>query len=231
MEAARTAGTRKFIQDQMPSKKYNGNSPLGSTRLQGSGSLADAELEIAKRTPKQSMTTGLIQTPSGAIHAPKRTRRVTAGTSEACILGKMSVDTENSTEQSPKKKLSVGFISGGGGSESVVIDNLTATIDDYVYIQVAWTGSTLNGVLQAGGTMGAVTSSQGATAPNDTTPTASTPAGSATIVLGQWLSDGADEPSPVWYNQGCGSIQLYFCPGNGFFFGRDNTVEQAIDIL
>ena len=143
----------------------------------------------------------------------------------------MSVDKENSTEQAPKKKLSVGFISGGGSSESVVIDDLTATIDDYVYIEVAWTGSTINGVLQARGTLGAVTVAQGATVPNDTIPTAATPAGSATIVLGRWLSDGADEPSPVWYNQGCGSIQLYFCPGNGFFFGRNNTVEQAIDIF
>ena len=90
---AKTAGMRKFTQDQMPSKKYNGNAPLGSTRLQGSGSLADAELEIAKRTPKQSMTTGLIQTPSGAIHAPKRTRRVTAGTSSPWSI-RLTQDTE-----------------------------------------------------------------------------------------------------------------------------------------
>ena len=56
----------------MPSKKYNGNSPLDGARLDG---FADAELEIARRTPKQAMTTGLVQTPSGAIHTPKRRRR------------------------------------------------------------------------------------------------------------------------------------------------------------
>lgn len=56
----------------MPSKKYNGNSPLDGTRLDG---FADAELEIARRSPKQSLTAGLVQTPSGAIHAPKRRRR------------------------------------------------------------------------------------------------------------------------------------------------------------
>ena len=62
----------------MPSKKYNGNSPLQGARL---GSFADAELEIAKRSPRQALTTGVLQTPSGAIHTPKRRRRSRAGTS------------------------------------------------------------------------------------------------------------------------------------------------------
>ena len=56
----------------MPSKKYNGNSPLGGSRIEG---FADVELEVAKRSPKQSLTTGLVQTHNGAIHAPKRRRR------------------------------------------------------------------------------------------------------------------------------------------------------------
>lgn len=62
----------------MPSKKYNGNSPLDGARLDG---FADAELEIARRSPKQSMTAGLVQTPNGAIHAPKRRRRASRGSS------------------------------------------------------------------------------------------------------------------------------------------------------
>jgi hypothetical protein len=57
---------------RMPSKKYNGNSPLGGSKIDG---FADAELEIAKRSPRQALTTGVIQTPSGAIHTPKRRRK------------------------------------------------------------------------------------------------------------------------------------------------------------
>jgi hypothetical protein len=56
----------------MPSKKYNGNSPLDGSRLDG---FADAELEIARRTPLQALSTGVVQTPNGAIHVPKRRRR------------------------------------------------------------------------------------------------------------------------------------------------------------
>ena len=59
----------------MPSKKYNGNSPLGGSRIEG---FADVELEVAKRSPKQSLTTGLVQTHNGAIHAPKRRRRTSS---------------------------------------------------------------------------------------------------------------------------------------------------------
>ena len=56
----------------MPSKKYNGNSPLGGSKIDG---FADAELEIARRTPLQALSTGIVQTPNGAIHTPKRRRR------------------------------------------------------------------------------------------------------------------------------------------------------------
>jgi len=63
----------------MPSKKYNGNSPLQGLRL---GSFADVELEVAKRSPRQALTTGVLQTPSGAIHTPKRRRRSRAGAAE-----------------------------------------------------------------------------------------------------------------------------------------------------
>jgi hypothetical protein len=62
----------------MPSKKYNGNSPLGGSKIDG---FADAELQIARRTPLQALSTGIVQTPNGAIHTPKRRRRSKAGTS------------------------------------------------------------------------------------------------------------------------------------------------------
>ena len=208
----------------MPSKKYNGNSPLGGVRLEGSGSLAGAELEIAKRTPKQAMTTGLIQTHNGAIHTPKRNRRV-ASTSTSCILGKLLPDTENSTESLPKYKINAGFISGGGSTELVEPEDLTATIGDFIWLKVLWTADVIDGVLQAGGTMGAITIHTGDTIPDDTTPTVDSTSGIAYITLGGWVTDNADDPSPVWVRQGCGSLQLYFCPGQGFFFGRDNAVE------
>lgn len=74
----------------MPSKKYNGNSPLGGARLT---SFSDVEREVAKRTPRQSMTTGVVQTHNGSMHAPKRTRRVTAGTSSPWGI-RLTQDTE-----------------------------------------------------------------------------------------------------------------------------------------
>lgn len=73
----------------MPSKKYNGNSPLQGARL---GSFADAEIEIARRSPRQALTTGVLQTPSGAIHTPKRRRRSRAS-STASHPWKVSVVT------------------------------------------------------------------------------------------------------------------------------------------
>ena len=52
--------------------------------------------------------------------------------------------------------------------------------------------------------------------------------GIAYITMGGWITDHVEAPNgpnPVWVKQGCGSIQLYFCPGQGFFFGRNNAVE------
>jgi hypothetical protein len=65
----------------MPSKKYNGNTPLGSLRL---GSLSDVELEVARRTPKQAMTTGVVQTHNGSFHTPKRRQRANTATTRKC---------------------------------------------------------------------------------------------------------------------------------------------------
>ena len=214
----------------MPSKSRNGNSPLGNTRLEGAGGFARTELEISKRTPKQSMTSGLIQTPSGAIHAPKR-RRKGGGTTVPCQLGRVSVDSVNSTPSVTKYKINAGFLTGGGGTELIEPDNLTATIGDFVWLSVAWTvevilavGEETEDKISAGGTIGDVTISTGSDVPDDTIPTVNSASGVANIALGGWISNGAEEPAPLWVNQGCGSIQIYFCPGNGFFYGRNNQV-------
>jgi len=94
----------------MPSKKYNGNSPLDGARL---GGFADAELEIARRSPKQSMTAGLVQTPNGAIHAPKRRRRTSGGSSTGCIPWKPRL-ANTGTAESPTYEitLNAGTING-----------------------------------------------------------------------------------------------------------------------
>jgi len=140
----------------------------------------------------------------------------------------MLVDSANSTAQATKFKISPGFLTGGGGTELIEPDDLTATIGDFVWLNVAWTCDAIDGVQQAGGTLGAVTVAQGASIPTDTVPTA---AGSATaiIALGGWISNGADEPAPLWVGQGCGSIQVFFCPGGGFFHGRSNAVEAPAE--
>jgi len=216
----------------MPSKNYNGNNPLGRKRiktngLNTNGALARLETELGRLQPSLSLQTGSQQLPNGRVQVPRKARRG-GGTTEPCILGYVSIDAENSDEEGTKYKINAGFLSGGGSTETIEPDDIAATINDYVYISVAWTASTVNGVLQAGGTMGEVTTAQGSTVPDDTIPTASTPEGTANIVLGRWLTNGAEEPLPVWTNQGCGSIQMYFCPGNGFFYGRANEVQTFL---
>ena len=208
----------------MPSKNYNGQNPLGEKRSQ---SFAQVELQVGRLQPAISLQSGSLQTPNGRIPSQKFVPTGT-GAAVSCQLGKMLVDSVNSTPTATKFKISPGFLTGGGSTETIQPDNLDAIIDEYVYISVAWTASTVNGVLQAGGTMGSVSVLQGATIPDDTLPTAATPAGTANIALGRWLSDGAGTPSPRWVYQGCGSIQIYFCPGNGFFYGRANEVQSFL---
>ena len=151
-----------------------------------------------------------------------------------CILGAITGDPENDDENpvTPpvKKKLTPGFISGGGSSEMLVVNDLTPVIGDLVWVKVIWTANATAGILQAGGTMGAVTVETGTAVPDDTIPEDGSLAGVAHIPLGGWISDGAEAPAtpaPVWVNQGCGSLQVFFCPGAGFFFGRNNVIEVA----
>jgi hypothetical protein len=213
----------------MPSKNYNGQNPLGGKRIQpsaglgASGAFAQVELQIGRLQPALSLQSGSLQTPNGRIPSQKFVP-TGAGAAVPCQLGKMLVDSENSTPTTTQFKISPGFLTGGGGTELIEPDDLTATIGHFVWLQVAWTANGDATNIYPGGAMGAVTIATGATIPSDTIPVAGSLSGLAHIVLGGWVSDNADEPSPVWVRQGCGSIQLYFCPG-GFFFGRSNVVS------
>ncbi len=125
----------------MPSKKYNGNSPLNGARL---GGFADAELEIARRSPKQSMTTGLVQTPNGAIHAPKRRRRTSRGSSTGCIPWKPTVVNTSETEvPNYKIRLSPGTINGVINPAWNDLVNVTDPVDaddlNYIIANVTFT--------------------------------------------------------------------------------------------
>ena len=209
----------------MPSKDYNGQNPLSGQR---SRSFAQVEQQVGRLQPAISLNSGSLQTPNGRIPSQKR---VPAGTTVPCQLGKLFVDSANSTAQTTKFKISPGFLTGGGGTELIEPDNLTATIDNFVWLSVAWTavvvlavGEETEDTIQAGGTIGDVTISTGSEVPDDTIPTVDSTSGVANIALGGWISNGEEEPAPLWVNQGCGSIQIYFCPGNGFFYGRNNQI-------
>jgi len=162
------------------------------------------------------------------VDACLRNDIVWGGAGAQCALGDISTDAENSElEADPpvvRYKLEPAFLSGGGGNELVTVDNLDAVIDDFVWLEVAWTADVVDDLLQQGGTMGTITVSTGADVPDDTVPTEDATSGTAHIVLGGWVTDGGDPALPVWVKQGCGSIQIYFCPGQGFFFGRNNEV-------
>jgi len=107
----------------MPSKDYNGQNPLGEKR---SNSLAQVELQVGRLQPALSLQSGSLQTPNGRI--PTAQKFVPAGTTVPCQLGKMLVDSENSTTELPKFKLLPGFLTGGGGTKLIEPDNLTATV-------------------------------------------------------------------------------------------------------
>lgn len=215
----------------MPSKYTSGNSPLGR-RIRNKNSpvsgFAQVEREIGRAQSTPNLITRSRQLPNGTVQLPAKGG--TAAASSECILGRIQSDPANSSGDVVKYKLSPGFVTGGGGSELVQPDDLTATIGDFVWLEVAWTGifDIGSSTVQPGGTMGEITVQQGAEVPVDTYPDAESEECTAHIVLGGWISDGTDPPdgpNPSWVSQGCGAIQLYFCPGNGFFFGRNNEVQ------
>ena len=138
-----------------------------------------------------------------------------------CQLGTLQVDEVNSTEQFPRYKLQCGFLTGGGSTQLIVVNNLRAVIGTFVWLAIGWTASGNQSTIFPGGTMGTVTISTGSSIPSDTIPEQGSLNGTAHIVLCGWISDG--ENPPLWVNQGCGSIQIFFCEG-GFFFGRSNVV-------
>jgi hypothetical protein len=68
----------------MPSKNYNGNNPLGRSRikpngLDPSGAFAKVETAIGRLQPSLSLQTGSMQLPNGRVQKPKRARRVGGG--------------------------------------------------------------------------------------------------------------------------------------------------------
>jgi len=203
----------------MPSKEYNGQNPLSGQR---SKSFAQVELQVGRLQPAISLNSGSLQTPNGRIPSQKR---VPVGTTVPCQLGKMLVDSANSTAQATKFKVSPGFLTGGGGTELIEPDNLTATIGDFVWLAIGWTADGDGSTIDPGGTIGTVTINTGSSIPSDIIPELGSLSGTAHIVLGGWISNDADPPLPTWVNQGCGSIQIFFCPG-GFFFGRGNQLTE-----
>jgi hypothetical protein len=140
-----------------------------------------------------------------------------------CQLGTLLVDEVNSTDQFTRYKLLSGFLTGGGGTQLIEVDNLRAIIGDFVWLAIGWTAEGGDSTIFPGGTMGTVTISKGSSIPSDTIPELGSLAGTAHIVLGGWISNDADPPLPTWVNQGCGSIQIFFCAG-GFFFARNNLI-------
>lgn len=202
----------------MPSKLQTGDSPLGAdgiagARLEPASQLVRIEQELKKRTPQTGSNVGRWNLPNGIAILPKKAR---AASSASCALGAIRNDPNNSD----KYMIAPGFVSGGGGNELVEPANLTKTAGHSVWLKIAWTGTNVNGVLQAGGTMGAITVGTGVSIPSDIAPTAAAPAGTAYVPLGAWNTDGQ------WISQGCGSLQVYFCPGQGFFYGRGNVVQE-----
>lgn len=182
---------------------------------------------IEARTILGSPDFNLKKSPNGVVikSKAKTVKKGGGGTSAptVCILGDLQVDSENSTEQTTKYKIVEGFLNGGGKTEPIKPDNLTAAIDDIVYLECDWTATKIDEVLQSGGDLGTVTVKTAASVPDDTIPTLNSLSGTAHIPLGQWVSNGetGSDEKPVWKKGGCGSLNLFFCPAQGFIYTRN----------
>tara|TARA_Y100000593_G_scaffold87528_1_gene168108 strand:+ start:180 stop:824 length:645 start_codon:yes stop_codon:yes gene_type:complete len=205
----------------MPSKKFNGNAPFGADKITSEkgvdSALARLSNQILTRSPKQSMTAGSKQTHNGIFLEPKRFKRQKkqASTSQTiCELGDISPDPNNEG----KFIIRPGHIQGGGDTQLIEIDNLTAVANNSVWLEIPWTANEVDDVLQAGGTMGTVTVNTGASAPLDDVPVITDLSGTAYYVIGSWDSE------TVWVKNGCGTVTIDFCPG-GYVKGRLVTVE------
>lgn len=178
---------------------------------------------IQARTPQSSPDIGHHVSPGGFTSFIKR-QPLPGGSAALCILGDLRSDPENEG----KKIIRPGYISGGGGSEFLVKNNITPTIDQHLYVEVPWEANVEDDVILEGGTMGTPTISQGASIPSDVLPTVGSPSGTAYIPLGSWVSNGATPtPAPVWHHSGCGSISIKFCPGGGFYWIRGESYEPV----
>lgn len=110
--------------------------------------------------------------------------------------------------------LTGGTVKGGTGTATVADFSINSVAAGHVvWLSCAWTGVAADGVLLPGGSVGAVTTGSGASAPTDTLPTAESTSGTAIIPLGVRTATGF---TPA----GSGGVLLYF-PVYGFTTYRD----------
>jgi len=94
----------------MPSKKYNGQNPLGARRSQ---SFAQIEQQVGRLQPAISLQSGSLQTPNGRI--PTQKRFVSGGSAAAagCVPWKPTLVNTSTTEvPNYKLRLNPGTING-----------------------------------------------------------------------------------------------------------------------
>jgi len=134
-----------------------------------------------------------------------------------CRLGKMLVNKDDSA----KRDLSSGTISGGGSSYSIgqgSIDNLgvamTPTANQYVYAKGTWLCIVTDDVLMGGGELTALTIDQGSSVPANDYATTENLTINFYICLGWWYKPDPTQTAISWRGSACGSIDVAFCHGN-----------------
>tara|TARA_B110000483_G_scaffold32172_1_gene39048 strand:- start:26304 stop:26891 length:588 start_codon:yes stop_codon:yes gene_type:complete len=119
-----------------------------------------------------------------------------------CQLGDYAVDPDDDT----KVILIFGWLLAPNKSEFIQPDSMTIIAGSKVWIKCPWTATLNDGVLEAGGELGAPVVEGGANMPDNVIPDVTSLTGTYYIPLGAWDDD------EVWTNEGCGSITVSFCP-------------------
>ena len=122
----------------------------------------------------------------------------------SCKLGKLTKNAGDAFYT-----VEPGYVHGGGPSVLLSKVNIAPAIGSHLYIEMSWTGTAIDDVLQAGGTRGATSLKVGAL-PTDDVLTATSLTGKHYRTLGEWVDDGAGNAKFI--ADGCGSYSVRFCP-------------------
>ncbi len=121
-----------------------------------------------------------------------------------CALGRLTANVGDGNFT-----IEPGYVHGGGDDILLEKTDIVPAIGSELYVEVSWTATAVDDVLQAGGVMTGAVLKVGMK-PVDDVLSATSLTGKHYRTLGEWVDDGAG--NPLWVKAGCGSYSVRFCP-------------------